>query len=245
MENDPEPGPGSGGGGGRGHRVAFWGSIIGLISAVITGVVPFIVSRSDDNGPSTNPIVVVPGSGTDGDGSGDGGSDGGDEGSGSDGSDGGTDAATDPGDEPGTRLTGAEQALAKKVTTGDLHDCSSADPGGYAAVALACESTDGLEKLPLVLSFDTADDMELWMAGETSAASGSGSGCEAQEDGSGPWTYHDVETGTLACHWERGLFRIAWSFDDQLVTAVAEDSDAAVLMDWWKHDPLNLCGCAT
>ncbi|SNX62063.1 hypothetical protein SAMN06272735_3814 [Streptomyces sp. TLI_55] len=142
-------------------------------------------------------------------------------------------------EEPDGALTADERALAERVG-GDLSGCRSADPGDYASVAVNCESAQGPATDPIVLSFADADQMRNWMTEETSDFTVSETGsCENHGNYAGLWNLYGTDAGTVACHWGDGVYRIAWSFEDQLIGVVAESPDADSLVTWWKSAPVD------
>ncbi|WP_369235174.1 hypothetical protein AB5J56_25085 [Streptomyces sp. R21] len=221
-----------------------WASLVGAVGVVLAATIPVMVnsgSRTDISSPAitkagptkAGPTTSEPGPGPD---------------TTAPESDEDT-SPDDPSDTPSNdrELTTAEQSLADRIVDGDLYDCHSADnPGTGTSAALNCSASNSVPLTePLVVSFDTNSDLNAWMATEFSSydAPDDATACGDEQNFKGSWRYQGVVTGTLACYWKNDKLRIAWSYTDALVAAVAEDSDAEALLKWWNSDPLQLCAC--
>ncbi|MGW2724664.1 hypothetical protein [Streptomyces sp. NPDC001492] len=222
----------------RGHRThsraIIWSALIGAIATVVGGVLAALItgvfqqdsspvsaavvsSEPRRDGPSTlrTPTTREPSSSA---------------------------PATTPA--PATTSSSAVSELIDLIASGrgSLYECTKYDTKvGTARAAVRCRSS--AEGHPhwksFVYSFASRSMLDAWMRSEVrEMGTPDGDRCSAAGEWHGTWLYGGEVLGELTCRWRESKYRMAWSYHDQLVGVVSEDTDADLLYTWWSGRPL-------
>lgn len=136
-------------------------------------------------------------------------------------------------------LSSSQQDLYDKLDFDVLEadSCKEWTPGiAGVEASIQCNPVADLDYKVLVAQFDDSSSLAAAMKEREALATDEGD-CSDGDESVGPWTQGGEDRGRLACYWTQedgeDYFKVVWSFDDELIMAIALDSSATEVGQWW------------
>ncbi|WP_322767207.1 Hsp70 family protein [Frankia sp. Cr1] len=138
-------------------------------------------------------------------------------------------------------LTVAQRRLSAVLDPAEMTDCEANPDGEDSDVdaSLKCAASNGTTVI--AFHYYTARSLRNDVDYRSGQINDEGT-CENGRSSVGTWqvgSNSSVDAGALLCYYHSGQFVMFWSYDSDLVSFAAADTDAASLYQWWKRfDPL-------